>query len=147
MQITPTLIIKASESRIIVMAKNMGEFVEHDIQLRLVLGYCWNKDVPAIEKFIELFENVIKRAVDQVFPHEKLSITYHLTSNDTLEKSSRLNITLLEVKADDTELEIEGEVIILEGVDLRDTFSKVTGFRRKVNEKVKKEIFTPKTSF
>jgi len=144
MENKPTLIIKASETTIIVMAKYMGEFVEHEIQLRLVLGYYWNKDVPAIEKFIELFETVIKRAVDQVFPHEKLSIKYNLTSNDALEESSRLNITLLEVKADDTELEIKGEVIILEGVDLRSIFSKVTGFRRKVDETVKKEIFTPK---
>jgi len=145
MEITPTLIIKESETTIIVMVKYMDEFVEHEIQLRLVLGYYWNKDVPAIEKFIELFETVIKRAVSQVFPHEKLSIKYNLTSNDALEKSSRLTITLLEVKADDTELEIKGEVILLEGVDLRSTFSKVTGFRRKVNETVKKEIFTPKS--
>jgi hypothetical protein len=143
----PTLIIKASETTIIVMAKYMDEFVEHEIQLRLILGYYWNKDVPVIEKFIELFENVIKKAVDQVFPHEKLSIKYNLTSNDTLEKSSRLNITILEVKADDIELEIKGEVIILEGVDLRSTFSKVTGFRRRVDEIVKKEIITPKYSF
>jgi len=147
MEVAPTLIIKASETTIVVMAKYMGEFVEHEIQLRLVLGYYWDKDVPAIEKIIELFETVIKRAVDQVFPHEKLSIKYNLTSNDALEKSSRLNITLLEVKADDTELEIKGEVIILEGVDLRSTFSKVTGFRRKVDETIKKEIVTQKYSF
>lgn len=147
MKNSPTLIIKASETTITVIAKYMGEFAEHEIQLRFVLGYYWNEDVPAIEKFIELFETVIKRAVDQVFPNEKLSIKYNLTSNDTLEKSSRLDITLLEVKADDTELKIEGEVIILEGVDLRSTFSKVTGFRRKINETIKKEIVSPKYSF
>lgn len=146
MEIAPILIIKASKTTIIVMAKYMDESVEHEIQLRSILSYYWNKDVPAIEKFIELFETVIKRAITQVFPHEKLSIKYNLTSNDTLEKSSRLNITLLEVKADDTELEIRGEIIILEGIDLRSKFSKVTGFRRKVNETVKKEIVTPKYS-
>ncbi|MCL2116656.1 MAG: hypothetical protein FWH29_10610 [Methanobrevibacter sp.] len=144
MERNPTLIIKASETTITVMAKYKEEFVEHEIQLRLVLGYYWNKEVPAIEKFIELFENVIKRAVNQVFPHEKLSLKYHLTSNDTLENSSRLYITFLEVKADDEDVKIEGEVIILEGVDLRSTFSKVTGFRRKIDEKIKKEFITHK---
>jgi len=143
MEKSPTLIINASESSIIVMARYMDEFVKHEIQLRLVLGYYWDKDVPVIEKFIELFETVIKRAVDQIFPNEKLSIKYHLSTNDTLENSSRLDITLIEVKADDTELEIKGEVIILEGVDLRNTFSKVTGFRRKVDEIIKKEFINP----
>lgn len=147
MENKPTLIIKASETTITVMAKYMGEFVEHEIQLRFILGYCWDKDIPAIEKLIELLETVIKRAVDQVFPHEKLSIKYNLTSNDTLEKSSRLDITLLEVKADDTELKIEGEVIILEGDDIRTIFHKVTGFRRKIDKTVEKEINTPKYSF
>ena len=147
MEKTPTLIIKASETTIKIMAKYLEEFTEHEIQLSLVLGYYWNKEVPAIEKFLELFETVVKRAVYQVFPHEKLSLKYHLTSNDTLEKSSRLNITLLEVKADETELEIQGEVIILEGVDFRSTFSKITGFRRKVDETINKEFITPKTPF
>ncbi|MDR2967826.1 MAG: hypothetical protein LBU74_07775 [Methanobacteriaceae archaeon] len=144
MEKNPTLIIKASEATIIVMAKYMGEFVEHEIQLRLVLGYYWNKDVPVIEKLIELFETVIKRAVSQVFPHEKLSLKYHLTSNDTLEDSSKLFITFLEVKADGTELKIEGNEIMLEGIDFRSTFSKVSGFRRKVDEKIKKEIISSK---
>ena len=142
MEKKPILFIKANESSIIVMVKHLDKFVQHEIQLRLVFGYYWNEDVPAIEKFIELFETVIKRAVNQVIPHEKLSIIYHLVSNDTLEKSSRLNITLLEVKADDMELEIDGQVIILEGVDFRSTFSKVTGFRRKVDDKIKKDIYT-----
>lgn len=147
MEKTPTLIIKASETTIRVMAKYMDKFVEHEIQLRLVLGYYWNNDIPAIEKFIELFENVIKRAVNQVFPHEKLFIKYNLYSNDALEESSILNITLLEVKADNTDIELDGDIIILNGFDLRGTFSKLTSFRRKVDETVKKEIITPKSTF
>jgi hypothetical protein len=143
MENKPSLIIKASETTIIVIAKYMDEFVEHEIQLHSVFGYYWNKDDPIIEKFIELFETVIKRAINQVFPHEKLSIKYHLKSNDTLDKSSRLNITLLELKADETELKIKGESIILEGLDFRSTFSKITGFRRKVDEKITKEIVSP----
>lgn len=145
MEKKPSLILKTSDTTILVMAKYKAEFAEHQIQLSSVLGYYWNKDVPIIEKFIEIFQTVIKRAIYQVFPHEKLSLKINLTSNDTLENSSKLNITLLEVKADETDIEVKGEVIILEGLDLRSTFSKLTGYRRKVDETITKEIITPKS--
>lgn len=143
----PILIIKSSETTIQIIAKYRGNFAEHEIQLRSVIGYYWNKDIPVIEKFLELFEKVIKRTIDNVYPNEKLSIKYNLKSNDALEESSELYITFLEIKVDDKEVELEGEVLVLEGFDLRGTFSKITSFRRKLDETITKEIYSEKIAF
>jgi hypothetical protein len=45
-----------------------------------------------------------------------------------------------DLKADDTEVKVEGDSIILMGKDDRGFFKKITSFRRKVVEEVHKEI-------
>ena len=140
MEDKPSLIIKTKKNNIIVITKYNNEIAEHDIQLKLVLGYYWKNNLPLIEKFIELLDTIIKRSLNQVFPHKILSIRYNIESNDDLEEASIYNITLLDVKADDEPLELSGNEITLEGIDNRGTISKMTSFRRKVNETFEKEL-------
>ncbi|KZX11769.1 hypothetical protein [Methanobrevibacter filiformis] len=140
MENAPSLIIKSNRTTLFVAAKNGDNYAEHDIQVKFVLGYYWNKGLPVVEKFIELIESVIKRAVSQVFSHDVLAIEYDISTNDSLEDSSSVNIYLKSLKADNIEFKIVGEVIALGGIDNRNTISKITSFRRKINESIKKEI-------
>jgi hypothetical protein len=63
-----------------------------------------------------------------------------LSSNDTLDVASEVIIELEEITADNTPFNIHGDKIALEGIDQRDTMSKVTSFRRKIKETIEKEI-------
>jgi hypothetical protein len=135
-----SLIIKSDRTTIMVMAKNGEEFSEHDIQVKSVLGYYWSNNLPVIETFLKLLESVIKRSINQVFPHDKLLIEYNVSANDDLENSSLVTIIISNVEADKTKFQIIGEVITLEGIDLRNTVSKVTSFRRKFNKVIQKEL-------
>lgn len=142
MEDIPSLIIKTSKNNIIIVAKYKNQVVEHDIQLKIVLGYYWKNNLPFVEKFMELLGTVIKRSLNQVFSFKKLFVKFNIESNDTLEESSIFNITLLEVKADDVKLGVVGNEITLEGIDNRGAVSKVTSFRRKVNETIEKEFIS-----
>ena len=140
MEDIPSLIIKANKDTIRIVAKYKSQIVEHDIQLKFVLGYYWRNNLPFAEKFMELLGTVIKRSLSQIFPFKKLFVKFNIESNDTLEESSIFNITLLEVKADDVELGLTGNEISLTGIDNRGAMSKMTSFRRKVNQTVEKEF-------
>ncbi|KZX15168.1 hypothetical protein MBCUT_16220 [Methanobrevibacter cuticularis] len=136
------LIIKADKNTLTVIAKCGDKIAEHEIQLKLVLGYYWQNELPVIDKLLELFVTVIKRAVSQIFHHKKLLINYTLESNDNFENSSYFEINISKVKADDVELELLGDVITFEGIDGRNTISKVTSFRRKDKKTIEKEIIS-----
>ncbi|RBQ24218.1 hypothetical protein ALNOE001_03310 [Candidatus Methanobinarius endosymbioticus] len=136
----PLLIIKTKKNNIIIATKHDSKTAKHDIQLKLVLGYYWKNNLPFVEKFMELFETVIRRTLIQVFPFKKLYLKYNIESNDDLEESSVFKITLMDIIADDVELELVGNEITLEGIDNRGTMSKMTSFRRKVNETIEKEF-------
>ena len=140
MEDIPSLIIKVNKHTIRIVAKYKSQIVEHDIQLKFVLGYYWRNNLPFAEKFMELLGTVIKRSLSQIFPFKKLFVKFNIESNDTLEESSVFNITLLEVKADGVELELTGNEIYLTGIDNRGTMSKMTSFRRKVSQTVEKEF-------
>ena len=140
MEDIPSLIIKPSKDSIKVVTRYKSQIVEHDILLKLVLGYYWRNNLPFAEKFMELLGTVIKRSLTQLFPFKKLFIKFNIESNDTLEESSIFNITLLEVKADNLKLPLSGNEITLTGLDNRGTMSKVTSFRRKVSETIEKEF-------
>lgn len=140
MEDRPSLIIKTKKNNLIISTLYEHQTAKHNIQLKLVLGYYWKNDLPFIEKFMKLFETVIRRTLYQVFPFEKLFIKYNIESNDQLEDSSLFNITFMEVKADEVGLELVGNEIILEGIDNRGIMSKMTSFRRKFNETIEKEF-------
>ena len=142
MEIKPSLIIKANNNVIILVAKYNHQVAEHDIQLKLVLGYYWRNNLPFVEKFLELLGTVIKRSLAQVYDFKKLTVKFNIESNDDLEESSILSIDIIEVRADDVELELVGNSINFEGIDNRGAVSKMTSFRRKVNETIEKEFIS-----
>lgn len=135
-----TLTVKLSKTTIKIVARCGEKFAEHEVQVNLVIGYYWSQNLPVVENFLELIENVIKNSVHSVFPHKKLKIKYELRANDSLENASSIFIEFLEVKADDVLFEILNAVIALEGVDERGSLSKFTSFRRKIKKIVEKEI-------
>ncbi|GAA5819708.1 MAG: conserved hypothetical protein [Methanobrevibacter sp. CfCl-M3] len=135
-----TLTVKLTKTTIKIIAKNDEKSAEHEIQVNLVLSYYWRKNLPVVEKFLELIEIVVKNSVSRVFPHEKLKIKYGLKTNDNLESASSIFIKFLEIKADDAEFKILGESIVLGGIDGRNSLSKFTSFRRKIKKVVEKEL-------
>lgn len=136
----PTLRITASHSVIKIAAKNQGEVSIKDIQLKLFWGYCWWNGLPEVETFIELFETTLKRVIYDVLPHKELFIDYDIETNDLLEKSSSVILTFNEISADQVPVELIGDILLLEGLDDRGAFSKLTSFRRKIKDNVRKAL-------
>lgn len=137
---SPTLRITASHSVIKIAAKNKGEVSIKNIQLKLLWGYCWWQGLPEIETFLELFENAVKKVIYDVLPNQELLIDYDLETNDALEESSLVILTFNEIRADHTNFELIGDILALEGLDDRGSFSKLTSFRRKLKENVRKAL-------
>jgi hypothetical protein len=135
-----TLRITASRGVLKIAAKNQGEVSIRDIQLKLLWAYCWWQGFPEMETFIELLNNVLKIAIYDVFPHNELLIDYLLQTNDLLEESSLITISFNEIYADQTEVELIGDVLVLEGPDDRGSLSRLTSFRRKIEENVRKTL-------
>ncbi len=69
--------------------------------------------MPPALKFVELFESVIKRTVNELIPHKNLRLKYELKANDELEKASEIEINLIEIEADGSGFKIDGKQIIL----------------------------------
>ncbi|MDZ4172567.1 MAG: hypothetical protein U1C19_10385 [Methanobacteriaceae archaeon] len=135
-----TLRITASRGVLKIAAKNQGEVSIKDIQLKLLWAYCWWQGFPLMETFMELLDNVLKIAIYDVFPHNELLIDYLLQTNDLLEESSLITISFNEIYADQTEVELIGDFLVLEGPDDRGSLSRLTSFRRKSEENVRKTL-------
>ena len=88
MAVSPVLVIKVvGDSAVGVRARLYDDFVEHEIVLNSVLAYWWANHLPPVVKFIELFESVIKRTVNELMPHKYLKIKYEVKADDDLEKA------------------------------------------------------------
>ena len=120
----PILVIKDNDSTIGIRARVGEEFSEHEIQLNVMLAYYWDNDLPVVENLIDLFESAVKRTINDVLPHENLFLKYDLITDDEIEKASRFEIHLLEVKADDTVLRLDGRILALKGISSKEEYSK-----------------------
>ena len=116
MAVSPVLVIKADDSSVGVRARLYDDFVEHEIILNSVITYWWANNLPPVVKFLELFESVIKRTVNELMPHKELKLKYELKSDDGLEYASEIEINLIEIEADGTGFKIEGKQLILKGL-------------------------------
>ena len=117
MAVSPVLVIKVvGDSAVGVRARLYDDFVEHEIVLNSVLAYWWANHLPPVVKFIELFESVIKRTVNELMPHKYLKIKYEVKADDDLEKASELEINLIELEADETGFKIDGKQLVLKGL-------------------------------
>lgn len=120
----PILVIKDNDSTIGIRARVGEEFSEHDIQLNVMLAYFWDNGLPVIENLIDLFEAAVKRTINEVIPHENLLLKYNLFTDDDIGKASRFEIHLLEVKADNQDLRLDGKILALRGLGSKEDYSK-----------------------
>lgn len=117
MAVSPVLVIKiVDDSSVGVRARWREEYVEHHIVLNSVLAYWWANDLPPAVKFLELFESVIKRTINELTPHKNLKIKYEVKADDVLDKACEIEINLVEVEADDIGFKIDGKTLLLNGL-------------------------------
>ncbi|WP_292782364.1 hypothetical protein [Methanobrevibacter sp.] len=117
MAVSPVLVIKVvDDSSVGVRARLYDDFVEHEIVLNSVLTYWWANELPPAVKFLELFESVIKRTINELMPHKELKLKYEVKANDELENASEIEINLIEIEADNTGFKIDGKQLVLKGL-------------------------------
>ena len=114
MAVSPVLVIKVVDNvSVNVRARLYDDFAEHNIVLNSVLAYWWANNMPPAIKFLELFDSVIKRTINEIMPHKTLNLKYEVKANEILEKASEIEITLISVVADDVGFKIDGGVVSL----------------------------------
>jgi len=136
----PILKIKSNEGDINIIGKYRGEVSIKPINLKFIMANLWWEKAPELETLFNVLELTIKRALNDVYPHNKLIINYHYNANDYLEQASEIVVEIEDLNADGTEVKVEGDSIVLLGKDDRGFFKKITSFRRKVNQEIHKEI-------
>lgn len=141
MSLKPVLILKHDEGIVKVRSRLRDDSSEHEIVLNSVLNYYWTNKLNPVEKFLELFESVIKRTVNELIPHRDLYLKYEYKLDDDIENASKIEINLLNVVADDIGFKIEGNRIQLDGFRNREEDpDKISSF---VDSTVEKHIETP----
>lgn len=135
----PILKIQSRDGDINIIAKFRGEVTIKPINLKLIIATLWWEKT-GLETFFNILELTIKRALNEVYPHNKLVMNYHYSANDYLEDASEIVVEIDDLKADATEVKVEGDSIVLMGNDDRGFFKKITSFRRKITEEIHKEI-------
>ena len=121
MAVSPVLVVKIiDDSAVGVRARLYDDFVEHEIVLNSVITYWWTNNYPVATKFLELFESVIKRTINELMPHKNLNLKYSVKADNELDKASSIEINLIEVEADGTGFKIDGKKLILNGLTKTD---------------------------
>lgn len=116
MVVSPVLVIKTDDSHVGVRARFYDDFAEHNIVLNSVITYWWANNLPPVLKFLELFDSVIKRTINEIMPHKTLNLKYEVNANQTLEKASEIEINLISVVADDVGFKIDGGLFSLKNL-------------------------------
>jgi len=137
---TPIIKIKSDPETIRIVAKKRGDVSIQTINLRIIMANLWWEGSPELETFFNVMELTIKRALNEVYPHDKMMIEYRYSANDALEDASEILVEITDIKADGFDIDIGGRFITLGGTDSRGFFKRLTSFRRKFTEEVKKEI-------
>ena len=116
MVVSPVLLVKVIESGVSVRARYYDDFAEHEIILNSVITYWWANDLPPAKKFLELFDSVIKRTINEIIPHKILNLKYDVKANQNLDAASEIEINLISVDADGVGFKIDAETISLKGL-------------------------------
>ena len=117
MAVNPVLIIKTVDNSVVgVRARLYDDFSEHNIVLNSVLSYWWANNLPPALKFLELFDSVIKRTVNEIMPHKTLNLKYDVKANNILENASELYVNLTSLSADDVSFKIDEGSFFLKGI-------------------------------
>lgn len=116
MAVSPVLVIKTDDSVVGVRARLYDDFSEHKIVLNSVLTYWWANNMPPATKFLELFDSVVKRTINEIMPHKTLDLKYEVKANQILDSASEIEINLLSVVADEVGFKIDGGSFSLTGI-------------------------------
>lgn len=117
MAVSPVLVINVVDGVSVgVRARLYDDFAEHEIVLNSVLAYWRANNLPPVVKFLELFESVIKRTVNELMPHKDLKLKYEVKADDDLESASEVEINMIELEADDTGFKIETKQVAIKGL-------------------------------
>ena len=137
---TPIINIKSEPETIRIVAKRKGDVSIEIINLRIIMANLWWEGSPELETFFNVMELKIKKALNEVYPHEKMSIDYNYSADDALEDASQILVEITDIKADGVDIDIGGRFLTLDGTDSRGFFKKMTSFRRKFTKEIRKEI-------
>lgn len=137
---TPIIKIKSDPETIKIIAKKRGDVSIQTINLKLIMANLWWEGAPELETFFNVMELTIKRALNEVYHHDKMSIDYTYSANDSLKDASEIIVEITDIKADGVDVDIGGRFITIGGTDHRGFFKKLTSFRRKFKEEVHNEI-------
>jgi hypothetical protein len=137
---TPIIKIKSEPEIIRIIAKRKGDVAIETINLRIIMANLWWEGSPELETFFNVMELKIKKALNEVYPHEKMCIDYNYSADDALEDASKILVEITDIKADGVDIDIGGRFITLDGTDSRGFFKKMTSFRRKFTKEIRKEI-------
>lgn len=116
MGLKPVLIMKEDGDTIKIRSRLRDDYSEHEIVLYSVLNYYRKNNLDPLEKFLDLFESVIKRTVNELTVHKDLYMKYNYKINDF----AKLEIELLCVVADDVGFKIEGNPLCVDGFKSED---------------------------
>ncbi len=117
MAVSPVLVVKVVDNvSVNVRARLYDDFSEHTIVLNSVLTYWWANNLPPAVKFLELFDSVIKRTINEIMPHKMLNLKYEVNADEVLENASSLDIDLISVSADDVSFKIDGGSVSLKEI-------------------------------
>ncbi len=131
--------LRTSRGLLTVAVKNHGEVSIKDIQLKMLLGYCWWNDLPVIETFLDVLEMTLKFAVSDVLEHDELLVDYNVRTNDIPDDSNEVELVFNEISADGIRFSIE-EDLVLRGPDSRGLLRRMTSFRRRLDENVRRVL-------
>ncbi|MDD5959931.1 MAG: hypothetical protein ACI4RQ_02765 [Methanobrevibacter wolinii] len=113
MSYEPILIINTSNLKITIRARIDDYYVENDILLNPILAMYRRNGDNIVKSFLDLFESVIKRTINEFMPHKSLNLSYNYIADDDLDHATTLSINLLNVEADDVKFRIDnGEFTI-----------------------------------
>ena len=116
MAVSPVLVVKVNDSVVGVRARLYDDFAEHEIILNSVITYWWANNLPPAKKFLELFDSVIKRTINEIMPHKTLNLKYDVKANQSLDDASEIEINLISIDADGVGFKIEGDCVSLKGL-------------------------------
>ena len=129
MAVSPVLVIKVVDDvSVNVRARLYDDFAEHEIVLNSVIAYWGANNMPPAIKFLELFDSVIKRTINEIMPHKTLELKYDVRANHVLEEASEVEIDLISVVADDVGFKIEGGNVSLTRIRKVDSDFKANDF-------------------
>jgi hypothetical protein len=132
--------IITDKENIKIVAKSNGELSVNTIELKLLLAHFWWEGLPILETFFKVFEKTIKKSIDEVYKDGVIFINYDYYTNDLLDHATKVRIQLNQVNVDNSFVKIIGNVLLLEGMDERGFFEKISSFRRKVHQNIQKTL-------